>query len=411
MFNLKAGAILQTAHAAGLDSSISSTGTKTFDPAAGYAFSGSTAQVTGNLMPGTVGSLIINNTAGVTLSNSVLVNGMLEMKTGTLILGSHALTYGANSSLKYSGTTAQTTTDAEFPPSGGPKNLILANPRGVTLHASRAVSGNLTLSGRLTLGPNTLTASSTSNGGSSTFVVTTGGGALKLASVGETQTLFPVGTSSYAPVWITNSGAEDTIAVGVITDATAAPYGGRVKVKWNINESIPGGGNYTLQFGWMTALEDVPFRTDRVLNARIFHMVDTTEAGSGSYATQFLAQPYTLSRAGITTLGPFAIGRFREVTGVIERDAGVPTEFKLSQNYPNPFNPSTSIQYSVPSTQYVSLKVYDMLGRELRTLVSDVKPPGSYTAEWDARGVASGVYFYRIEAGAFRETRKLILLR
>jgi xylan 1,4-beta-xylosidase len=411
IFSLKAGAILQTAHPAGLDSSISNTGTKTFDPGAGYVFSGDTAQVTGNLMPGTVGSLTINNSAGVTLSNSVLVNETLEMRSGAFSLGGHALTYGANSSLKYSGTAAQTTADAEFPPSGGPNNLILANPRGVTLHASRAVNGNLTLSGRFTLGPNTLTASSTSNGGPSTFVATTGGGALKLASVGATQTLFPVGTTSYAPVWITNSGAVDTIAVGVVADATAAAYGGRIRVKWNINESLEGGGNYTLQFGWMTALEDAPFRTDRTTNARIFHMVDTTEAGSGSYETQFTTQPYTLSRGGITTLGPFAIGRFRDVTGVIERDPSVPVEFSLSQNYPNPFNPSTNIQYSVPRTQYVSLKVYDMLGRELRTLVSEVKPPGSYTVEWDARGFASGVYFYRVESGTFRETKKLILLR
>jgi hypothetical protein len=410
-FILKSGAILQTANPAGLDSSISNTGARSFDPAAGYAFNGSTAQVTGHLTPGTVGSLIINNTAGVALSNSVLVSRTLEMKSGALLLGGHALTYGTNSSLKYSGTTAQTTADAEFPPSGGPKDLILANPRGVTLHASRAVSGNLTLSGRLTLGQNTLTASSTSNGSSSTFVVTTGGGALKLASVGGTQTLFPVGTTSYAPVWITNSGTVDMISVGVIADAAAAPYGGRIKVKWNIDEAVPGGGNYTLQFGWVTVLEDTPFRTDRISNARIFYMVDTTEAGSGSYTTQFVTQPYTVSRGGITSLGPFAVGRFREVTGVIERDPGVPTEFNLSQNYPNPFNPSTSIQYSVPSTQYVSLKVYDMLGRELRTLVSEVKPPGSYTVEWDPRGVASGVYFYRIEAGAFRETKKLILLR
>jgi hypothetical protein len=413
-FTLKPGAILQTADPSGLDSSISNTGTRTFDPAAGYAFSGSTAQVTGILMPGIVGSLTINNSAGVALSNSLLVNGTLEMKGGALLLAGHLLTYGTNSSLKYSATSAQFTSDVEFPPSGGPKNLILANSKGVTLHASRVIAGNLAFSGstgRFTLGANTLTATSTSGATSSMYAITTSGGTLKLSSVGASPTLFPVGTTAYAPVWITNSGAVDTIAVGVVTDATAAAYGGRIRVKWNINESTPGGGNYTLLFGWMTALEDVAFRNDRIGNARIFHMVDTTEAGSGSYVTQFVAQPFTLSRAGITTLGPFAIGRFREVTGVIERDPAIPTEFNLSQNYPNPFNPSTSIQYSVPSTQYVSLKVYDMLGRELRTLVSDLKPPGSYTVEWDARGIASGVYFYRIEVGAFRETRKLILLR
>jgi len=410
-FTLKPGAILQTAHPAGLDSSISNTGTKTFAPDAGYAFNGSTAQVTGNLMPGTVGSLIISNTAGVTLSKSVLVNGTLEMKSGTLSLGSHALTYGANSSLKYSGTTAQTTTDAEFPSSGGPKNLVIANPRGVTLHASRAISENLTLSGRLTVGSNTLTASSTSNGSSTTFVVTTGGGALKLTSVGGTQTLFPVGTTSYAPVWITNSGAVDTISVGVIADATAAAYGGRIRVKWNINESVAGGGNYTLQFGWVSALEDVAFRTDRAGNARIFHMVDTTEAGSGNYTTQFVTQPYTVSRGGITTLGPFAVGRFREVTGVTEGAAGVPMKFSLSQNYPNPFNPTTIIQYSVSNTQHVSLNIYDLLGREVETLVNEVMQPGTYTVQWNAVNNASGVYLYRLVTDDFVQVKRMVLIR
>jgi hypothetical protein len=361
-----------------------------------------------------VGSLTINNSAGVTLSNSVLVTETLEMRSGTLSLDGHALTYGPNSSLKYSGTTAQTTADAEFPPSGGPKNLILANTRGVTLHASRVIAGSLAFSGttgRLTLGANTLTATSTSNGGQSTFLVTTGGGALKLASVGGTETLFPVGTTSYAPVWITNSGTVDAITVGAVTDATAAAYGGRIRVKWNIDEAVPGGGNYALQFGWGVALEDAAFKSNRVANARIFNLSDTTEAGSGAYTSQFVASPYTVARGGITTLGPFAVGRFRDVTGVADREPAFPTQFSLSQNYPNPFNPSTNIQYSVARTQYVSLKVYDMLGRELGTLVSEVKPPGSYTVEWDARGVASGVYFYRIEAGGFLETKKLILLR
>jgi hypothetical protein len=95
----------------------------------------------------------------------------------------------------------------------------------------------------------------------------------------------------------------------------------------------------------------------------------------------------------------------------VSQQSTVVKNFALRQNYPNPFNPTTSIQYSVPSTQYVSLKVYDVLGRELSILVSEVKPPGSYTVKWDAHGLASGVYFYRMQAGQYTETRKLALLR
>jgi len=104
-------------------------------------------------------------------------------------------------------------------------------------------------------------------------------------------------------------------------------------------------------------------------------------------------------------------GRQDLATDVKQVEASTPATFILFQNYPNPFNPRTRIQYSVPSTQYVSLKVYDLLGRELSTLVSEVKPPGSYTVEWDAEGLASGVYFYRLKAGDFVETKKLVLLR
>jgi len=95
----------------------------------------------------------------------------------------------------------------------------------------------------------------------------------------------------------------------------------------------------------------------------------------------------------------------------------VPRQAALSQNYPNPFNPTTRIQYSVPSTQYVTLKVYDVLGREVATLVDELKKAGTYTATWDARGVfskgggASGVYFYRIKIGHFVETKKAVLIR
>jgi hypothetical protein len=89
----------------------------------------------------------------------------------------------------------------------------------------------------------------------------------------------------------------------------------------------------------------------------------------------------------------------------------LPEAFSLSQNYPNPFNPTTNFQFSIASLQLTILKVYDVLGREVATLVNEVKPPGEYTVWWDATGVPSGVYFYRLTAGAFSETRKLILLR
>lgn len=98
----------------------------------------------------------------------------------------------------------------------------------------------------------------------------------------------------------------------------------------------------------------------------------------------------------------------------------IPVDFLLSQNYPNPFNPSTSIQYAISSlptgqagTQFVTLKVYDLLGREVATLVNEEKPAGSYNVEFRMQNLelSSGIYFYKLQAGDFVETKKMILLK
>jgi len=85
--------------------------------------------------------------------------------------------------------------------------------------------------------------------------------------------------------------------------------------------------------------------------------------------------------------------------------------FSLSQNYPNPFNPSTKISYSVAGLSKVILKVYDIIGREIITLVNEEKPAGKYEVNFNASSLASGVYFYQIKAGDFVQTKKLILLK
>ena len=89
----------------------------------------------------------------------------------------------------------------------------------------------------------------------------------------------------------------------------------------------------------------------------------------------------------------------------------LPNLFSLSQNYPNPFNPSTTIKYSVSSSEFVALKVYDVLGNEVAALVNEYKPAGKYDTEFNATTLPSGVYFYRLQAGDYVETRKMILLK
>jgi len=88
-----------------------------------------------------------------------------------------------------------------------------------------------------------------------------------------------------------------------------------------------------------------------------------------------------------------------------------PLAFSLYQNYPNPFNPSTNISFTLPVKSFVSLKIFDLSGREIATIVSEELSAGNYTRQWDAANMPSGVYFYRLKAGSFTETKKLILVR
>jgi Endonuclease/Exonuclease/phosphatase family/Secretion system C-terminal sorting domain len=95
----------------------------------------------------------------------------------------------------------------------------------------------------------------------------------------------------------------------------------------------------------------------------------------------------------------------------IDDEYSQPNEFRLEQNYPNPFNPSTSIQFAISRGYFVSLKVYDVLGNEIATLVNEELPAGSYKEEFNANDLVSGIYFYELKAGGFVETKKMILLR
>jgi hypothetical protein len=98
------------------------------------------------------------------------------------------------------------------------------------------------------------------------------------------------------------------------------------------------------------------------------------------------------------------------VTSVEEGIPSVPKAYVLSQSYPNPFNPTTTIQFELPQRGYVTLRVFDLLGKEVACLVSEALGPGSYKARWQA-DVPSGTYIYRLQAGEYVGTRKMVLVR
>ena len=87
----------------------------------------------------------------------------------------------------------------------------------------------------------------------------------------------------------------------------------------------------------------------------------------------------------------------------------IPNKFNLSQNYPNPFNTTTTIRYALPAASHVTLKVFDLMGREMEILVDETKQPSYHKVEWRAENLPSGIYLYRLKAGDYVETKKLIL--
>lgn len=133
-----------------------------------------------------------------------------------------------------------------------------------------------------------------------------------------------------------------------------------------------------------------------------------------SRTTTAIGQPLVGTSQGSTSMvvsGFLADTLLRgRIVSVKQQDA-LPTTYELFQNYPNPFNPVTTITYQLPATAFVTLKVFDIVGREVTTLVSEPQQPGYYSVAWNAGGIASGVYFYHIHAGSFSATRKLMLVR
>ena len=133
-------------------------------------------------------------------------------------------------------------------------------------------------------------------------------------------------------------------------------------------------------------------------------------------ATTAMSQNYSVTVSADAALGNakdslLAALNNLTVTGVNTTNGNNPKIFALNQNYPNPFNPSTTIAFSIQSKSFVSLKLYDVLGREVATLVSEELQAGTYMRQWNAIDIQSGVYFYRLQAGSFQSTKKAILLK
>ena len=117
---------------------------------------------------------------------------------------------------------------------------------------------------------------------------------------------------------------------------------------------------------------------------------------------QYVCTPHAPGMAGSFTANPI---------GIKPAGSTIPETFKLYQNFPNPFNPVTNIEFDIPKSSFVELKVYNLLGGEVEVLVSRSLEAGSYTVDWDASKYTSGIYFYRLSSGNLAQTRKMTLIK
>ncbi|CAF3843603.1 unnamed protein product [Rotaria sp. Silwood1] len=135
------------------------------------------------------------------------------------------------------------------------------------------------------------------------------------------------------------------------------------------------------------------------------------------WATKIFAMPIGTNQVKFTGYSVFGNDAFIDditagtIVGVGNPISLTPDQYELAQNYPNPFNPTTKINYSLPKQGFVTLKIYDMLGKQVAELVNEVKTAGVYTADFNASALASGVYFYRIESLDFIETKRMMLIK
>ncbi len=293
-------------------------------------------------------------------------------------------------------------------------NLTKSGGGALTLNSPATVNGTLQLnSGKINTGSNNLTIGATgsiSGASSANYIVTNGTGSLR-RTAGGTNVMFPVGPTgaSYNPSTINNAGTSDVFSVRVQTtfDNPPTDTNGVVRRQWTIAEDVAGGSIATLVLQWNAVDEGSGFiRTNPISIGRYTGTQwQTTPASFADLGGNI----FTATAGGFTIFSAFAVGS--DVALPVQIEPEVPLTFALLQNYPNPFNPTTTIRFVVPTQSHVTLAVHNILGQLVQTLVDEDMGPGVYGERFEAHDIASGVYFYRLQAGAFVDMKKLILVR
>ena len=191
-------------------------------------------------------------------------------------------------------------------------------------------------------------------------------------------------------------------------------WSGVLPVEMNSFSSFVRGRDVTLFWSSDKEMNNAGFDIERASQPGSWYKVGFVSGYGNSNSLNY----YSYSDRGLATGKYYYRLKQTDINGNFEYfnlnnevNIGIPAKFELSQNYPNPFNPSTNLEFGIPDLGFVSLKVYNASGREVATLVNELKAAGYYTVNFNASGLSSGVYFYTISAGDFNVTKKMLLVK
>jgi hypothetical protein len=429
---LSSGATLKTANTAGIygnNCSIYNSKIRVIlDSAAVYEFNGTSAQNTLGL-PSFVNTLVINNPAGVNLSANVTVTKSINLTSGILKTGSYAVTFSAGAdnpvetsgsrilgtavmSARKAGTSSVSFLNASMLAGADVGSVTITRTTGTSISVGNnsginsiwSISVTNTASSRQ-MEFNWLTVYDNGNVFSSTnkaqiYKSADGKGSwVPSGNSTDVSTTNPrkIYTNESPSMSWTVSSADAPLPVA-LESFTSNVNGRNVTLKWSTSSEVnnagfeierkAAGGDY-VKAGFIGGKGTVSTQTTYTFTDK--------NLASGSYSYRLKQTDYNGSYEYFTLSGNVTVG--------------IPSKFDLSQNYPNPFNPSTKINFDLPKYGQVSLKIYDMLGREVSTLVSEFRTAGYYSVDFNASSLTSGVYFYRVSTGDFSAVKKMTVLK
>lgn len=412
-----------------LSGSWSNAGTFTPGTTTGFTLNGTASQTISSTFPASVYNLTVNNAAGAVLQRDITVTNTLALTSGDVDLNGNTLTLGSLATLSETagntvmGTSGKITTTRDI---GTPtaanvgglgavitSDLNLGSTMVERYHSARIGNGQTGINRYYNIVPG---QNNSGQNATLRFMYDES----ELAGIAEANLSFFKSADGSNNSWTEMAGTVDEannfVELPGISDFSYWTLGDHTApLPVEITSFTAAAQNGKIVLRWKTATEvnNMGFEIERSRNKNSFVKIGFIEGNGNSNSTKEYrftdentpAAKYAYRLKQIDNDGTF------EYSKEVAIDIAMPAKYALEQNYPNPFNPATRIQYSISSPQNVQLKVFNILGNEISVLVNERKEPGTYIVNFSAVNLPSGIYYYRLEAGSFTETKQMIVLK